>query len=371
MAGAQSRRFDRAGRDVERRQPDDLGQDTAAHLRRVGARLLHRLSQRAAEVSGGVLGLGRLGLRRRRPGRLTGAGKGPAPLVGALGGSVNGSSGQSAKARVTALFERLAPGYDHEVLRLFPFSADRMVARVPIAHGDKVLDVATGTGVAALTAAQLVGSGGRVMGIDLSDAMLARAQEKARALGLSNIDLHCMDAESLEFRRDYFDVILCGFGLFLVPDMAHAVREWCRVVRPGGWVIFSAFAPGSFEPLAGMLFHALEDAGLIAEETRRPPAWQRLADAQACRALLAGAGLEDVRIEEEVLGYHLVDAAGWWDVVWNSGLRVFVESIEAPQRDRLRAEHLAEVARIATADGIRLEVNVRFAWGRKPPAKGA
>ncbi len=300
---------------------------------------------------------------------MTGGGKDPAPSAGVRSGSVNEPSVQSAKARVTALFDRLARGYDHEVLRLFPFSADRMVAHVPIARDDKVLDVATGTGAAALTAAQLVGPGGRVMGIDLSDAMLARVQEKARALGLSNIDLHCMDAESLEFRRDYFDVILCGFGLFFVPDMAHAVREWCRVVRPGGWVIFSAFAPGSFEPLAGMLFHALEEAGLIAEEARRAPAWQRLADAQVCRALLAGAGLEDVRVEEEVLSYHLADAAGWWDVVWNSGLRVFVESIEAQRRDRLRAEHLAEVARIATADGIRLEVNVRFAWGRKPSEK--
>ncbi len=284
---------------------------------------------------------------------------------------MNGPSGQSAKARVTALFERLAHGYDHEVLRLFPFSADRMVARVPIARGDKVLDVATGTGAVALTAAQLVGPGGRVTGIDLSDAMLARVQEKARALGLSNIDLHCMDAESLEFRRDYFDVILCGFGLFFVPDMAHAVREWCRVVRPGGWVIFSAFAPGSFEPFAGMLFHSLEETGLATEEVRRPPVWQRLADAQACRALLAGAGLEDVQIGEEALGYHLADATEWWEVVWNSGLRVFVEPLEAQRRDRLRAEHLAEVARTATADGIRLEVNVRFVWGRKPPAKDA
>ncbi|HEB81173.1 MAG TPA: methyltransferase domain-containing protein [Chromatiales bacterium] len=284
---------------------------------------------------------------------------------------MNGPSVQSAKARVTALFDRLARGYDHEVLRLFPFSADRMVAHVPIARGDKVLDVATGTGAAALTAAQLVGPEGRVTGIDLSDAMLARVQEKARALGLSNIDLHCMDAESLEFRRDYFDVILCGFGLFFVPDMAHAVREWCRVVRPGGWVIFSAFASGSFEPLAGMLFHSLEDAGLVTEEARRPPVWQRLAGAQACRALLAGAGLEDVQIEEEALGYHLADATEWWEVVWNSGLRAFVEPLKAQRRDRLRAEHLAEVARTATTDGIRLEVNVRFAWGRKPPAKDA
>ena len=282
---------------------------------------------------------------------------------------MTGASVQSAKARVTALFERLAPGYDHEVLRLFPFSADRMVARVPIARGDRILDVATGTGTVALTAAQLVGPGGRVTGIDLSDAMLARAQEKARVLGLSNLDLHCMDAKSLEFRRDYFDVILCGFGLFFVPDMARAVREWCRVVRPGGWVIFSAFAPGSFEPLAGMLFHALEDAGLVAEEARRTPVWQRLADAQACRALLMDAGLEDVQIEEEALGYHLADATEWWEVIWNSGLRVFVEPLEAQRRDRLRAEHLAEVARTATADGIRLEVNVRFACGRKSPAK--
>lgn len=273
---------------------------------------------------------------------------------------------------VGALFDRLAPGYDHEVLRLFPFSADRLVGHARIRRGERVLDVATGTGAVALAAAQMATPGGRVTGIDLSEPMLARAEEKARALGLSNIDLHCMDAGALDFRRDYFDVVVCGFGLFFLPDMASVLREWVRVARPGGRLAFSVFAPGSFEPLASMLRQSLADAG-AAPAGLHPPVWQRLADARACRELCVGAGLEEVCVVEEALGYHLADAAGWWDVVWNSGMRALVEPLRTAQRERLRAAHLAEVARTATADGIRLEVNVRFVLACKPvvPAPGA
>ncbi len=266
---------------------------------------------------------------------------------------------------VIALFDRVASGYDHESLRLFPFAADRLLRHVPVAPGARVLDVATGTGAVAVAAAQMAAPGGRVTAIDLSEGMLARAEGKARALGLSNIDLHRMDAGALEFRSGYFDVVLCGFGLFFLADMERAVRGWVRVTRPGGRVAFSAFAPGSFEPLGARLFAALERAGVRAADAA-PPAWRRLEETATCRALLERAGLEAVRVEEESIAYRLADASAWWDAVWNSGMRAYVEALDGPARERLRAAHLAEVQAEAPADGIRLQVNVRFVHGRKP-----
>ncbi|HQU15269.1 MAG: class I SAM-dependent methyltransferase [Gammaproteobacteria bacterium] len=278
---------------------------------------------------------------------------------------------QADKTRISALFDRLAAGYDHEALRFFAFCADQLVQRLAVSTGQKILDVATGTGAAALTAAQLAGPDGRVIGIDLSEAMLDRAAEKARALGLRNIDLHLMDAESLEFRAGYFDGVMCGFGLFFVSDMARALGEWHRVLRPGGTVVFSAFAPGAFEPLAALFFDRLEREGLMPEGVSRPPVWHRLADLGRCRGLLAGAGFEAVKVDLEPIGYHLAGADQWWDVLWNSGFRALLEGMDLERRSQFRAAHLADIAQTASAQGIRLEVPTLLAHGRKPLAKPA
>ena len=118
---------------------------------------------------------------------------------------------------MTAVFNRVARGYDDPALRFFPFGADRLIVRLDPDREAKILDVATGTGAVALAAAQAVGAEGRVMAIDLAEGMLDRLQEKIVKFGIRNIDRHVMDAATLEFRRDYFDFVVCSFGIFFCP----------------------------------------------------------------------------------------------------------------------------------------------------------
>src|SRR3972149_4793982 len=135
---------------------------------------------------------------------------------------------------VASIFNRVAAGYDDAALRFFPFCADRLITRLNPAPGTKILDIATGTGVVALAAAQAVGDRGRVMAIDLAEGMLDRLQEKIGKFGIPNIDLHVMDAAALEFRSEYFDHVVCSFGIFFLPDMSVGLREWTRGTKPGG-----------------------------------------------------------------------------------------------------------------------------------------
>jgi len=270
------------------------------------------------------------------------------------------------KQRIASLFNLVSPGYDDAALRFFPFCADRLVDRLDLGPGRKVLDVATGTGVVAVSAAQRVRPGGRVTGIDIAAAMLDRAYEKARLLAVDNLDLHVMDAERLEFRRDYFDAVACSFGIFFLTDMAAAVREWLRVTRPGGRVAFSCFAAETFTPMASLFKQRLARHGIDLTEGAQPPAWERLYDPQACRRLLEEAGATDVEVTTEQLGYHLADAEDWWRIVWNSGFRGFVSRLAADEQDAFKQEHLREVAELATDNGIWLEVQAHIASGRKP-----
>jgi ubiquinone/menaquinone biosynthesis C-methylase UbiE len=269
------------------------------------------------------------------------------------------------RQRVAALFNLVASGYDNAALRYFPFAADRLITQMQPAPGAKTLDVATGTGVVALAAAQAIGEGGRVAAIDLAEAMLDRLQEKIDKFGIRNIDLHVMDASSLDFRRDYFDYVVCSFGIFFLPDMLAALKEWTRVLKSGGRTLFTCFGKESFQPMTDMFMKQLAAYDALPSGQSRPIAAMRLAEVDQCRRLLAEADLGNIEVHTEQLGYHLKDETLWWDIVWNSGFRGFVGKIPAEQREAFKAEHLAEIRKFVTDKGLWLNVEVIFAAGTK------
>jgi ubiquinone/menaquinone biosynthesis C-methylase UbiE len=102
--------------------------------------------------------------------------------------------------------------------------------------GERVLDVACGTGLVALQAARAVGPTGRVLGIDLSARMVELAGARARHSRLQ-ADFVRMDAEKLDLTAATFDVVLCALGLMYLPDPEQALREMKRVLRPGGRMV--------------------------------------------------------------------------------------------------------------------------------------
>lgn len=135
------------------------------------------------------------------------------------------------KTAVTQVFNLVSKLYDNPSLRFFPLCADKMVDYAKIKHGQKVLDVATGTGMVAIAAAQAIGNEGRVQAIDLSEGMIDTAQKNMSRTGLSNIDFHIMDGENLEFKNNYFDVITCSYGLFFMPDMPAALKMLVKSIK--------------------------------------------------------------------------------------------------------------------------------------------
>ena len=111
---------------------------------------------------------------------------------------------------------------------------DRMLERAGIQPGERVLDVACGTGLVTFRAAAATGPAGSVVGTDISEAMVRSLIQEAARRHLPNITAHRMDAEQLDLPGDSFDVALCALGLMYVPDPVAALREMHRVLRPGG-----------------------------------------------------------------------------------------------------------------------------------------
>lgn len=268
---------------------------------------------------------------------------------------------QQHKQRVTGVFNTIADGYGNTALRFFPFTADQIVDILRPRSGSKVLDVATGTGVVALAFAQAVGASGRVHAIDLSEAMLVRAMANAQHMGMGNIDFFTMDAERPDFRNDYYDYVVSSFGLFFLPDMHHALRQWRRVCKPGGKVLFTSFAETAFRPAMDLFAEQLAAHGV--ETKQAVLASQRLVDPAVCQQLLIDNEFSEVTLENRQCGYHLQSLDEYWSFLWNSGARGLIQQLDQQRLPAFKEELLRRVSELFDEKGMWLDVTVNFVSG--------
>jgi ubiquinone/menaquinone biosynthesis C-methylase UbiE len=163
------------------------------------------------------------------------------------------------KAAVTSMFGRMAPTYDSG-LALFDVFGRGLVTSAAVRPGECVLDVACGRGACLLPAAEAVGPKGRVLGVDLSPEMIELIGEQLRRDSVANAEVRVGDAEHLEIEDRSFDVVLCGFCVFLFPQPLQAFGEFRRVLRAGGRFACSTFADGVLD--YPWVFDALDEAGI-------------------------------------------------------------------------------------------------------------
>jgi arsenite methyltransferase len=109
----------------------------------------------------------------------------------------------------------------------------------PLYPGDAVLDIGCGAGVDSLVAARLVGEGGRVVGVDVTPAMVERAQAYLARLGWPQVSFQLADAEALPFPDNDFDAVISNGVFNLTLNKAKALQEAHRVLKPGGRLVLA------------------------------------------------------------------------------------------------------------------------------------
>ena len=266
------------------------------------------------------------------------------------------------KQAITSVFNLVAKKYDNPSLRFFSFCADKLVDYAKIAPNQKVLDVATGTGMVAIAAAQTLRDSGRVQAIDLSENMINQAQGNLKRAGFDNVDFHVMDAENLDFKNNYFDVITCSYGLFFMPDMSAALKSWLRVLKPGGKLIFTSFAPSAFQPLSDIFIKNLAEYDIVPPT----PRWLQLAEEELCKKILTDNGFENPQVTQTQLGYHLEKFDNWWEVIQSAGYRGLYEQLAHEHRKEFEEKHKSEIEKIMTDDGLWMDVQTLFSSALKP-----
>jgi ubiquinone/menaquinone biosynthesis C-methylase UbiE len=259
------------------------------------------------------------------------------------------------EARVRRTFDTVAAGYDHPGASWFDATARVLVREAELEPGMAALDLATGTGKVALA---LAASEPRasIVGVDLSEGMLAQAENKAKTLGMSNASFEVGSFDTLDY-GPRFDVVTCSFGVFFVSHMAEALARFGAQAKPGGRLLISTFSQGSFAPFHELFLNLYRSYGF---ETPPPP-WLRIATAEGLTNLFVEANLPAPKVEEHDFGFELSGAEAWWDILYNAGYRGMLDQLRPEDAASFRERHLADVTHLIEAQGQRrLDIRVRI-----------
>ena len=263
-----------------------------------------------------------------------------------------------AQTRVIAdTFDQRAPNYGKgEWHRVY---AERLVELAALQPRQVVLDAGAGTGFAAVAIARAVGPTGRVVAIDISPGMLAEARTAIDAAGITNVEVAQADATTLsQFDASTFDAVICAAALLYMP-VASALREWHRVLAPGGLVGFSTMCEGS--PKAGQLFRdCAREFGVDGLED--PSA--ALGSAVRCRAALTAAGFRDLAVIAEHVDFSAADLERAWDSNSRSPSHIAVRELSDVDREALRARYESALSDRLASDATFARADVLYAFGR-------
>lgn len=240
-------------------------------------------------------------------------------------------------------------------------SIEAVLTMAALQPGERVLDVACGTGLVTLPAAMQVGPHGRVLATDLAPKMVAAVEQRARDAGVTNVDVDPVGAESLG-RDSEFDVALCSLGLMYVPDSAQALAEMHRALRPGGRVVVSVW--GERRKCGWAEIFPIIDARVSSDVC---PMFFALGAPGALRGAVQRAGFADVaerRLDVDLAYAGAEEALG---AAFDGGpVALAVARFDGATRASADAAYLESIAPYADRPGYRVPGEFVIASGRRP-----
>jgi ubiquinone/menaquinone biosynthesis C-methylase UbiE len=239
-------------------------------------------------------------------------------------------------------YDRIADG--------LTISTDQTLRAARLRPNERVLDLATGTGITALAARE---RGTKVTGVDLTPELLAVARSKAKDAGFTDIEFQQGDAEALPFADASFDVVLSTCGHMFAPDQNKVAAEMARVTRKGGRVVFLAWTP---EGGLGTWFKITNKHVPPPQGLASPFHW---GDPDQVRKLLGSAFPDPAFVRGDCPQFGDSPEQIWelFSTRYGPTIRAY-GSLQGAARDALRNDLLAFLAGYRAADG-------KVRWGRE------
>ena len=189
--------------------------------------------------------------------------------------------------------------------------SDRLVELARVKPGDRVLDIATGSGEPAITAARKVGPTGIVVATDQSPAMLELARERCSTLGLRNLKFVETDAESLAVQERDFNAALCRWGLMFVPDLDAVARRVAQLLVDGASFATAVWGPPEKVPMIAAGDEQVRALAKLPAPPPGAPSPTKLADTRPLERALANAGFKEIHVEPIVVRFEFDSPAAF------------------------------------------------------------
>jgi ubiquinone/menaquinone biosynthesis C-methylase UbiE len=239
--------------------------------------------------------------------------------------------------------------------------ADDLIGLAALQPGERVLDVACGTGVVTRLAAERVGAGGVVAGLDVNPGMLAVARSQTPP-GVS-IDWYEASAESMPLPDEAFDVVLCQLGLQFVPNKLAALREMRRVLDTDGRVFVLELGPKPplFAIMADALTRHLSPSAAFFVDVVFS-----LHDVDEIAELMRSAGLRKIDVQARPMTLRLPAPADFlWQYIYSTPLAEAVAQVDQTKRDAIEQDVRAQWQEFMVNGSMSLQVGMTTATGRK------
>ena len=258
-------------------------------------------------------------------------------------------------------WDRAADLYERLWANQLAAAQDRLLALAALQPGERVLEIACGTGLVTWPAAEAVGPTGRVVATDIADRMVERTAAEAARRGLGHVSCRRMGAESIDEAVDTFNVVLCALGLMYVPNVAIALRESHRVLAPGGRLVAAVW--GARRGCGWADIFSIVEARVKSDVC---PMFFSLGTADTLAHALGAAGFGNLLAERisTILVYASAEEAA--DAAFAGGpVAMAYSRFDQATRDAARAEYLESIDGYRDGAGYRVPGEFVVARGEK------
>lgn len=235
---------------------------------------------------------------------------------------------------------------------------DRMLELAGLSVGDRLLDIASGTGEPAIAAARIVGENGQVTGTDLSDAMLSVAREKAEQAGLENIKFVCVDGEELSSPPKSFDAVTIRWGLMFMPDPGACLQRAHKVLKDDGRIVVACWATPEQNPFVALLIQVLRNYMEVPTPPPNTPNIFSFADPDRLRRLMLSSDFRNFEIESiEFDVIEVEDGKAYWDTISDlaAPIMTLVEKLTGDTRERYIHEVIEKANALKVGKTLRMK----------------
>jgi enediyne biosynthesis protein CalE5 len=245
--------------------------------------------------------------------------------------------------------------------------SQRMIDMADIRPGQRVLDVATGIGEPAISAARRVGIDGRIIAVDQSSAMLEIARQRAKEQGVTNIEFIESDMELLDLPHYTFDSVLCRWGLMFLPNLVDALGRLQRLLRPGGKIAGAVWAEASKVPSISLAMSVVREALHAPAPPAGLPGPFCLADPEHLEDVMLDAGFVEFHCEPVSVDFEVPSAAAYAEFTKDIAAPIVAMLADQPENTQAKVwSQVTEAARqFESAEGrvrLRNEAICFVAW---------